>query len=410
MTHYRVGGCVRDALLGIPIGERDWVVLGVSPAEMIARGFRQIGAAFPVFLHPLTGEEYALARTERKSGRGYHGFAVDFSPHVTLQEDLYRRDLTINAMAMDAGDRLIDPFGGQQDLKRRVLRHVSDAFADDPLRVLRVARFQARFAGLGFEVDPETLHQMVKIVASGELSTLAAERVWRECVKALESQAPAEFFRLLDRCGALAVWFPELTALKGKSHDPEYHPEGDAFAHVLWTLERAARLTHDPVIRFAALTHDLGKGLTPDAELPRHHGHDVNGVAVVAHMCTRLRTAKPYQELASKVVEHHMRCHRVLEMRPGTVVKLLEKLDALRQPEKLDAFLLACAADSREGAALGVYPAGEFLRKALQVCRSVDVKPLVAAGLTGERLGQALRQTRIRRLKECLWIQARSGS
>ncbi|MBF0190435.1 MAG: multifunctional CCA addition/repair protein [Magnetococcales bacterium] len=406
MTLYRVGGCVRDALLGLPIGERDWVVLGASARNMEARGFRRVGASFPVFLHPGNGEEYALARTERKSGRGYKGFAVDFSPEITLEEDLYRRDLTINAMAMDADGRITDPYGGRRDLEQRRLRHVSDAFAEDPLRVLRVARFRARFAGFGFRVEPGTLALMTRITQSGELSDLAVERVWLETLKALESDAPADYFRTLDACGALEVLFPELTALKGKLHSPAHHPEGDAFEHVLWVLERAARLTPDPVIRFAALTHDLGKGLTPLEHLPRHHGHDERGVDVVAGLCARLKMSKPFGRLAMQVAGQHMRCHRVEEMRPGKVVGLLETLDVLRRPEQLDPFLLACAADSRDGP-LGAYPAGERLRAALRACLTVDARALAEIGLKGIELGRALRQERIRRVRQLRFAEDR---
>ncbi|MBF0341326.1 MAG: multifunctional CCA addition/repair protein [Magnetococcales bacterium] len=406
MRHYRVGGCVRDALLGLAVTERDWVVLGETPESMTARGFRQVGAAFPVFLHPRTGEEYALARTERKAGRGYRGFRVDFSPGITLEEDLYRRDLTINAMAMDEDDRLMDPYGGQKDLAERRLRHVSEAFAEDPLRVLRVARFAARFADLGFRVEPVTMAMMKVLVVSGELADIVPERVWQECVKGLSSGTPAEFFRVLDGCGALAVWFPELTALKGKTHSPEYHPEGDAYEHVLWVLERVARLTSDPVIRFAACTHDLGKGLTPEEALPKHYGHDAAGVEVVKGLCARLKAPRAYGRLAELVAGQHMRAHRVPEMRPGKVVGLLEILDAWRRPAQMEAFLTACAADNRAGGESGEYPAGEALRAAWRVCKEVDAAALAASGLKGARLGDALRQERIRRVgkirKKCV--------
>ncbi|MBF0439244.1 MAG: multifunctional CCA addition/repair protein [Magnetococcales bacterium] len=396
---YRVGGCVRDGLLGLPAGERDWVVLGETPEKMLARGFKQVGAAFPVFIHPQTGEEYALARTEAKSGKGYKGFRVDFSADISLEEDLHRRDLTINAMATDEDGRIIDPFGGQKDLERRRLRAVSSAFGEDPLRVLRVARFAARFAHLGFSVDPGTLTLMSDLVRSQELMELSVERIWQESFKALATPSPAEYFRVLDRCGALEAIFPELAALKGKIHSPVYHPEGDAWAHTLLTLEHAVELTSDVEIRFAALTHDIGKGATPMEELPHHYGHEKRGVILIDALCERMRVPRRMTHLARLVVAHHMRCHRVLEMRPGKVVALLEVLNAFRNPAGVDPFLLACAADTKTG--IG-YPAGDVLRSCLQACLAIDPRPLINAGYVGVKLGEALRQERIRRVKQVL--------
>ncbi|GAB0056658.1 Multifunctional CCA protein [Candidatus Magnetaquicoccaceae bacterium FCR-1] len=406
LTRYRVGGCVRDGLLGVPCKERDWVVVGATPEMMRARGFRQVGQSFPVFLHPLSGEEHALARTERKAGRGHTGFAVDFAPEITLEVDLARRDLTINAMALDDANRLIDPHGGLADLKARRLRHVSAAFGEDPLRVLRVARFRATLDRFGFGIEPDTLAVMSDLVASGELHALSAERVWRETEKALSSDAPVAYFQVLDASGALAELFPELAALKGKRHSPVHHPEGDAFEHTLWVLERATRLTSDATIRFAALCHDLGKGLTPEAELPRHIAHEKRGVTVVEGLRTRLRIPKAFGSLARLVAGEHMRCHRVAEMRPGKVVDLLERLDALRRPEQLDKVLLACAADSRESPTLVHHPAGELLRAASRACQEIDAGVLAANGKQGKQLGEALRQERIRAVKRIL-IQAR---
>ncbi len=397
---YQVGGCVRDGLLGVGFCERDWVVVGATPQQMLACGFKQVGADFPVFLHPESGEEYALARTERKSGRGYKGFAVDFSAGITLEADLARRDLTINAMALDVEGQLIDPFGGRLDLQRRLLRHVSPAFAEDPLRVLRVARFGARLASIGFVVHPETLVFMGDLVRGQELAELTVERVWQETLKALATPTPAEYFRILDRCGALAVVFPELVALQGQTHSPVYHPEGDAYAHVLLVLEQVAALSNDPAIRFAALTHDLGKGVTPVAALPHHYSHDARGAEIVAALCRRMRVAKRTERLAVQVAGQHMRCHRVLEMRPGKILTLLEQLDALRQPEELERFLLACAADFYGQRSVDAYPAGKTLRACLYAALAVGSQPLIDAGFQGVRLGEALRQERIRQIKK----------
>ena len=413
LTAYRVGGSVRDALLGLNAPDRDWVVVGESPQGMLARGFRQVGAEFPVFLHPETGEEYALARRERKTGPGYHGFAVESGPGVTLEEDLSRRDLTINAMALDAAGGLVDPFGGGLDLQNRLLRHVSDAFGEDPLRVLRVARFQARFDALGFRVAPETLALMTGLVRSGELAHLAPERVWLETLKALSGDRPWRYFEMLDRCGALAVVFPELAALQGQSQPPLYHPEGDAWVHTRMVLEQAALLSDDPVVRFAALTHDLGKGATPPDMLPHHYGHEEAGAERVAALCDRLRVPTRFRDPALLTARHHTQCHRVLEMRPKRVVKLLRQLDALRKPERLEAILLACRADilgcGANDPASERYRAGAVLRQCLVACRTIDHRPLLAAGFQGRRFGEELHQLRIQRVKAVL-LQARDAA
>lgn len=397
---WKVGGCVRDTMLGQQPQEQDWVVVGETPEAMLKRGFKQVGADFPVFLHPKTQEEYALARTEQKIGKGYKGFCVNAAPIIQLEEDLARRDLTINAMAMNAQGQLIDPFGGQQDLDNKILRHVSPAFAEDPLRVLRVARFYACFSSLGFVIHPETMQLMTNLVLANELSNLTPERVWQETVKALETPSPADYFRTLNQCGALEVVFPELTKLQGQTHSPLYHPEGDAFEHSLLTLEHATRLTKDPTIRFATLTHDLGKGATPQEELPHHFDHAQHGTAIVKNLCDRLRVSKPYKDLAVQVATHHMRCHRVLEMRPGKVVALLENLNAFRQPEKLERFLLACTADAFVKRTF--YPAGETLQACLQAALMVRAKPWLESGLQGIQLGERVRQERIRQVKKIL--------
>ncbi len=406
MRVYLVGGYVRDHLLGGTPPDRDWVVVGESRESMLARGFRQVGADFPVFIHPLSGEEYALARRERKTGPGYHGFHTEFGADVTLAQDLSRRDLTINAMAMDETGRLIDPHGGRRDLEQRLLRHVSAAFRDDPLRLLRVARFQARFAGLGFRIAPETLELLTAITRSGELTHLTPERVWLETVKALESEQPVRFFSVLELVGALPVVFPELAALRGQTQPHRYHPEGDAWDHTLLVLERAAELTPDPVIRFAALVHDLGKGLTPAERLPHHHDHENVGEGVVANLCQRLRIPNDYRELALRTTRYHLRCHRVPEMRPKRIVKLLRELDAFRKPRLLEGFLLACRADAsgRGGEAdpLQPYLPGQLMRAALEACHSIDNQTILAAGYRGKKFGEELHRQRVQRVKKVL--------
>jgi tRNA nucleotidyltransferase (CCA-adding enzyme) len=394
---YLVGGAVRDGLLGLPEAEKDWVVVGGTPGELIARGFRQVGASFPVFLHPDTGEEYALARTERKEGHGYHGFSVDFHPGVTLEEDLERRDLTINAMARDDQGRLIDPFSGQQDLERRILRHVSPAFYEDPLRVLRVARFAARFADLGFRVHESTLELMQGMVASGELDHLVPERVWAEFAKAFATSRPEVFIEVLRECGALAVLLPEVDCLFGVPQPENHHPEIDTGVHVLMTMNLAARLGGSAEVVFALLLHDLGKGLTPVDVLPAHIGHEHHGVPVVIRVCERLRVPGAFRDLAIKVCELHLRCHRLLEARPSTVMELIEKADLMRRPEQAGDFILSCQADyqGRKGLEDRPYPQGERLRNALKAALAIRAKDISTEGLDGIQIGEKLRNARI---------------
>ncbi|HLF95861.1 MAG TPA: multifunctional CCA addition/repair protein [Methylococcaceae bacterium] len=403
MQVYLVGGAVREKLLGRTVTERDWVVVGETPESMRSRGFREVGKDFPVFLHPETHEEYALARTERKTAPGYRGFTVHAAPDVTLEEDLKRRDLTVNAMAEDSAGRLIDPFGGRQDLEAHLLRHVSPAFGEDPVRILRVARFAARYATLGFRVADETQTLMREMTAAGEVDALVAERVWAELAKALAEPAPQAFFTMLRECGALARLFPEIEALFGVPQRADYHPEVDTGVHVLMVMEQAARLTADPLIRFAALTHDLGKALTPQADWPRHPGHEARGVPVLHGLCERLRVPRRYRALAEKVMRHHGLSHRALELRPGTLVDLFQQLDAWRAPETLEQFLLACEADARGRAGLEQrpYPPPAFLQAAFAAARAVPVRDLAARGLAGEELGKALRAARIAAVAEC---------
>src|SRR5690606_24610066 len=379
------------------VRERDWVVVGARPEDLTRRGFKPVGKDFPVFLHPETKEEYALARTERKVGPGYHGFETRFSPDVTLEQDLERRDLTINARARDPETgELIDQFGGQRDLEERWLRHVSPAFVEDPLRVLRVARLAARFTPPGFRVAPETLALMRQIAAGGELDALVPERVWQETQRALEMPAPRAFFEVLREAHALAVIFPEIDALFGVPQPEQWHPEIDSGVHTMMVLDEACKLSSDPVVRFAALTHDLGKASTPKDELPSHRMHDVRGVPIIEKLCDRLRVPNAYRELAVLVAKHHLTAHRVEELRPSTVLELLESLDAFRRPDRFECFVLACEADAR--GRLGFehrdYPQTMFLLRAREI--AARVKPdETLEGLTGEQIRERLRQKRI---------------
>ncbi|WP_348757494.1 multifunctional CCA addition/repair protein [Candidatus Methylocalor cossyra] len=397
MKAFLVGGAVRDTLLGLPVLERDWVVVGETPESMVAKGFRLVGRDFPVFLHPDTREEYALARTERKTAPGYRGFVVHAAPDVTLEQDLARRDLTINAMAMTGDGRLIDPYGGARDLAEKVLRHVSPAFTEDPVRLLRVARFAARLAPRGFRVAEETMRLMRRMVEAGEVDALVPERVFAELAKALAEPAPGAFFEVLRDCGALARLFPEIDRLFGVPQPAEHHPEIDAGLHSLLVLAQAARLSPDPRVRFAALTHDLGKGLTPPASWPHHHGHEKAGLSALHGLCDRLKAPNDFRRLAERVMRYHGLCHRALTLRAATVVDLLQRLDALHRAEELDAFLLACEADAkgRLGYENRPYPQGAWMRKARQAALAVPVEPLLAQGHRGGDLGRALRLARI---------------
>jgi tRNA nucleotidyltransferase (CCA-adding enzyme) len=397
MQIFLVGGAVRDEMLDLPVKERDWVVVGATPSEMRSQGFRQVGKDFPVFLHPDSREEYALARTERKTAPGYRGFEVDASPGVTLEDDLRRRDLTINAMARDANGHLIDPFGGVGDLETRWLRHVSEAFAEDPVRILRVARFAARYASYGFRVAPETLELMRGMVNNGEVDALVPERVWAEMLKALGEPAPGRFVGVLRECGALARIFPEIDRLFGVPQPTQCHPEVDTGVHLLLSLEQAVRLGADPVVVFAVLVHDLGKGVTPREDWPQHLGHEERGADLARTLCQRLRAPNEYRDLGMLAARYHTHCHRALELRPGTLLKLLGNLDALRRPERFERFLLACEIDARGRAGLERrdYPQSEHLRAVRSAAESTDVRPLLRQGLKGSALAEALRQARL---------------
>jgi tRNA nucleotidyltransferase (CCA-adding enzyme) len=381
MKTYLVGGAVRDKLLNLPVKDKDWVVVGGSPEILIDLGFTQVGKGFPVFLHPKTKHEHALARTETKVGSGHGGFEFDASKEVTLEQDLLRRDLTINAIAETESGDLIDPYGGQADLQSRVLRHVSLAFQEDPLRVLRVAKFAARFAHLGFTVANETLELMRKIAASNDLATLVKERVWQEIQQAMTTPSPAEFIRILRRAEALNCVLPEVNDLYGVPQPAKYHPEIDTGVHIELSLEQCAKLTNDPVVRYATLVHDVGKGVTDKEKWPSHYAHESLGVALQADITERLHVPKEYAQLAAIVCEHHTKLHRIKELRGSTLLKLLESLDAFRRPERLDKFLLACEADARGRTGLEdqAYPQREYLLAVLKSATPLDIPALLAA-------------------------------
>jgi tRNA nucleotidyltransferase (CCA-adding enzyme) len=395
---YLVGGAVRDELLGRAHGDRDYVVVGATPDDLLALGYQPVGKDFPVFLHPDSGEEYALARTERKTGPGYHGFTFHAAPDVTLEDDLVRRDLTINAMARDASGELIDPYGGERDLQARLLRHVSPAFAEDPVRVLRVARFLARYAPLGFTIAGETMALMRGMVAAGEVAHLVPERVWAETRKALAEPAPSAFVRSLHECGALAIVFPEIDALYGVPQSPQHHPEVDCGLHLELVLDQAAQLAPgDDLAGFCALTHDLGKSLTPASELPRHIAHEHRGLAPLAALCERLKVPAEHAQIAALTCRHHLDAHRALELKPVTVLSLLEAFDVFRRPERLGPFLVACTADKRGrlGHAEDAYPQADFLRAARDAARAVTAQAFIEQGLRGEAIGEAMRRARV---------------
>lgn len=396
MQVYLVGGAVRDQLLGRTVSERDYVVVGATPEQMLAAGYMPVGSDFPVFLHPHSKEEYALARTERKSGVGYGGFTFYTSPDLSLEEDLIRRDLTINAMALAEDGSIIDPYGGQQDLQDRLLRHVSPAFIEDPLRVLRVARFAARYAPLGFTVAPETLSLMQSLVNQGEINHLTPERIWKETQRALTEDRADVYFEVLRDCGALQVIMPEVNALFGIPQRPEYHPEVDTGIHTLMTLQRACEAQYSDRVRFATVMHDLGKALTPVDLLPRHADHEARGVEPIKNLCKRLKVPSQYQQLAELVCREHLLCHRVMELRPGTIWRLLQRLDVLRRPERVEEFIQACECDARGrlGLEKRPYEQADFMREAIQRVRNIRAVDL-PSHIQGPDIGEALIEARI---------------
>lgn len=396
MQVYLVGGAVRDEQLGLPVKERDWCVVGATPAEMNEAGYRQVGKDFPVFLHPETGEEYALARTERKTAAGYHGFEFHTDPTVTIEDDLGRRDLTINAIAKDADGRLVDPYGGLKDLRNRILRHVSDAFVEDPVRVLRVARFAARFTALGFVIAPETMSLMRSITANGEIDALVPDRVWKETELALRGASSRVYFETLRECAALQRLFPEIDRLFGVPQPVQWHPEVDTGVHVMMVLDQAEKLSPDLEVRFAALVHDLGKGTTRKYSLPSHPGHERRGVKLIRRLSERLPVPNACRDLGMLVSEYHTHCHRAFELRAATILRMLEATDAFRRPRRFEQFLLACEADARgrKGLEDRHYTQVELLRGAYEAAAGVDTAS-IAAKHEGKAIGAAIRRERL---------------
>ncbi len=398
---YLVGGAVRDRLLGLDPIEQDWVVVGASHQMMIAAGYKNVGADFPVYLHPKSGDEYALARTERKTAPGYHGFQFNADAQVTLVEDLGRRDLTINAIAESATGEIIDPHGGLKDLKNKLLRHVSPAFSEDPVRILRIARFAARYVHLGFTIAPETRVLMKAMVAEGEVDSLVAERSWQEFHKSLNDGAPWVFIQVLRDCGALHRIAPEVDRLFGVPQNKVHHPEIDTGVHVLMALEMACRLSDEPIVRFATLLHDLGKGVTDKKHWPKHPGHEAAGLPLVQEICKRLNVPKKFRQLAELACLHHLDCHRSNELSAQQLGELFKRLDALRSPERFEQFLLVCEADARGclGKFDSVYLQRPFMQSAIQSFRAVDIQPICQSGLKGRELAQGIEQLRIAALE-----------
>lgn len=397
MKTFLVGGAVRDALLRLPVKDRDWVVVGATPDAMLAEGYQQVGRDFPVFLHPRSREEYALARTERKSGNGYTGFVTQFAPDVTLEQDLQRRDLTINAIAQSDSGELIDPYGGQRDLAKRQLRHVSTAFNEDPLRVLRVARFAARFAHLNFRIADETQALMREMAVSGELAHLTAERVWKETEKALLTRNPQVYFQVLRDCSALQVLFPEIDNLYGIPAPIKWHPEIDTGIHALMTLAMSAALSDQLDVRFATLFHDVGKALTPAEKWPSHHGHGLAGVPIVEALCQRLRVPNQVRDLALVVTEFHDVVHTIERQPADALIALFDRIDAWRKPDRVEKMALTSEADARGRAGLEsmTYPQGDYLRQAFALAQAVPTKDVVAAGFKGAEVREELTRRRV---------------
>ncbi|MGQ3890283.1 multifunctional CCA addition/repair protein [Legionella sp. CNM-1927-20] len=395
MKIYLVGGAVRDQLLNYPIKERDWVVVGATPSLMKAQGFQQVGRDFPVFLHPTTCEEYALARQERKTAPGYYGFTCDFDEHVTLEEDLKRRDLTINAIAMDDAGNIIDPFGGVEDIKAKKLRHVSESFIEDPVRVLRVARFAARYHHLGFQLAEETRLLMYKMVKKGELNYLVPERVWQEWQRSLGEKNPEVFIKTLRQCDALAVILPELDALFGIPNPPQYHPEIDSGIHTLLALQAAVLTSDEPIVRFAALLHDLGKALSPMAKWPSHHGHEEKGIKAIEALCQRLRIPADYRKLAVMGSRFHLNIHRLAELKAKTIVKILEQTDAFRRSNLFKQLLLICKADLQGRGKIIDYPQEERWQYILNECLKISAQTVIAEGYQGVAIKEELHKRRV---------------
>ena len=397
MEVYLVGGAVRDELLGLPVGERDWCVVGTTPAEMESAGFKPVGKDFPVFLHPDSGEEYALARTERKTAPGYRGFRFHTATDVTIAQDLHRRDLTINAMARDAAGNLIDPYDGSGDLEKKLLRHVSDAFAEDPVRILRVARFIARYAHSGFTVAPATIELMQDMVTSGEADALVPDRVWKETERALAEKTPHAFFETLRRCHALSAIYPEIDALFGVPQPEKWHPEIDCGIHTMMVVEQTSKLSDNIATRFAGLVHDLGKATTAKKDLPRHPGHERRSTRLVKKLASRLPVPNECRDLGLLVAELHTPCHRAFELRSSTILKVLNKTDAFRRPERFEQFLLACEADSRGRAGLEnrKYPQADYFREAFAAASAIDIDDLKSGNLDGTKIGETIGKRRL---------------
>ena len=408
MKVYLVGGAVRDQLLGLPVKDRDWIVVGADPATLLSLGYQQVGKDFPVFLNPKTKEEYALARTERKASAGYTGFICDFSPTITLEQDLIRRDLTINAMAQSEDGEIIDPYGGKQDLENRILRHISPAFSEDPLRVLRVARFAARYHSLGFKIASETLSLMTELALSGELQHLTTERVWLETEKALNEKNPEIYFETLHKTGALSVLFSEIDALYGVPNPVKHHPEVDSFIHTMLVLKQAVNLTeNNPIlnksaVRFAAICHDLGKALTPQNILPHHYGHEQAGIKPTRSLCKRLKVPSYFQELAELTCEFHTHIHKAFELRAETVITLFNRFDVWRKPQRFQEFLQVCLADTRgrTGFETKDYPQIDYINQLLHSSNEVDVQQVIADGFEKQAIKNELTKRRILAVKQ----------